>query len=140
MQTEKHSPSSALWGREGLAGHRNSGEPSAPLGMPWHQAPSPRLPGRSPRQRGQRQFCHCHGVKPPVVLCCLLGQATGTDCDGSSTTFTDGTKEEAAHCGATQHVSKVSVALGTGMAELGTAPLLHHVLWQCPCHPLSLSL
>nr|XP_009937609.1 PREDICTED: LOW QUALITY PROTEIN: myomegalin-like [Opisthocomus hoazin] len=56
------------------------------------------------------------------------GQATGTDCDGSSTTFTDGTKEEAAHCGATQHVSKSSPRApkesgGIGRALTGSTAL-----------------
>lgn len=52
-----------------------------------------------------------------------IGQATGTDADDASANFTNSIKEEAAHGVATQHVSQGSTALGTGVAELGTAPL-----------------
>lgn len=62
------------------------------------------------------------------MLCCPLGQATGTDTDDGSNNFTDNIKEEAAHGVATQHVSQGSVAPGARVAELGTAPVLDSVL------------
>ena len=62
------------------------------------------------------------------MLCCPLGQATGTDADDASTNFTGSVKEEAAHGVATQHVSQGSAAAGTGVAELGAAPLPDRVL------------
>lgn len=62
------------------------------------------------------------------MLCCPLDQATAVDVDDASTNFTDSIKDEAAHGVATPHVSQGSVAPGTGVAELGTAPLPDRVL------------
>lgn len=100
----------------------------------------PQWPWALPGRRGQRQCCHCHCFERLVVLCCPLGQATGTDADDASTNFTDSIKEEAAHGVATQHVSQGSVVLAIAAAELGTAPLPDCVLVPSEMSPVTLCL
>lgn len=85
---------------QGTAGSREGRDTSVPPGAPQCQAPAPVA---SPERWGQSQ---CHVVTAlSTPLCCLLGQAVGTDAGDASTDFASGIEEEVARSAATQHVS-----------------------------------
>lgn len=85
---------------QGTAGSGDGRDTSVPPRAPQCQAPAPVA---LPERWGQSQ---CHVVTAlSTPLCCLLGQAVGTDVDDASTDFASGIEEEVARSAATQHVS-----------------------------------
>lgn len=103
---------------QGTTSSRDGRDTLVPLGAPQCQAPALGLPVVASLERwGQSQ---CRVVTAlSTSLCCLLGQAVGTDADDASTDIASSVEEEVAHSTTTQHVSWDGEALGREAVEPG---------------------